>query len=83
MPEMVAGHLIQHKHPETNDWTCTSCGKQYLKGRWGYGMLLMHMQGRGDNKCGGLVDLRAQYAHPLEVEDFPSTVDGAYNFEGH
>lgn len=61
MPDCVAGHVVQHKHPETGDWVCTSCGKQYVKGRWGYGMLLMHLQGRGGSTCNELVDLRAQY----------------------
>lgn len=61
MPDRVAEHLVRHKHPETGDWVCTSCGKQYLRGRWGYGMLLMHLQGRGGSTCNELVDLRAQY----------------------
>lgn len=67
-PELVAGHLLQHKDPESQNWTCTSCGKQYLQGRWGYGMLLMHLQGRGGSACVELVDLRAQYAYMLGLE---------------
>ncbi|TID19050.1 hypothetical protein E6O75_ATG06171 [Venturia nashicola] len=62
MPDLVPGHLLQHKH-QSGDWLCTSCGKRYLKGRWGYTMLLMHLQGRGGSECNELIDLRAQYAY--------------------
>lgn len=73
-PDRVAEHLVQHKHPESRDWVCTSCGKEYLKGRWGYGMLLMHLQGRGGSGCNELVDLRAQYADMFGEAGIMSTV---------
>jgi hypothetical protein len=79
MPNLVVDHLVQHKQPETGEWTCTSCGKQYLRGRWGYGMLLMHMQGRGDDACGGIVDLRTQYATMFKVERLSSTLEVVAN----
>jgi hypothetical protein len=55
---LAANHLAQHKHLETKDWTCTTCGKQYLNGRWGYGLLMIHLQGRGVNECEGLAGKR-------------------------
>lgn len=61
MPNLVAEHLVTHKHPKSGEWVCTSCGKEYVQGRWGYGMLLMHLQGRGGSKCKELIDLRAQH----------------------
>lgn len=73
IPGLVPGHLVAHKHPLTGEWICTSCGKRYIKGRWGYTMLVNHLQGRGGSACHELVDLRAQFAYMFGEAGIMST----------
>jgi hypothetical protein len=69
MPELVEGHLHIHRNHGNGEWTCTSCGKQFLRGQWGFSMLLMHMQGRGNSAYFGIIDLRKQYSSMSKLED--------------